>query len=587
MNDPKEGNTDFSVLYSAWTIVFDNYDNPCSFYLPEYFPGGNHGRILITSRHADTSALTKNVIKLEGLPPNDALQLLYKHSDLKRTDLDVKHAECIVERLGYHALAITQAGSYIQSRKITFAQFLRHYNQQRQRMAVLQVKPRMSEYQKRLSDSAEETTLNLFATLELSFEQLLKDDPTHAKSRCLTLFAFFDSTDISELLLKTYCERRSRVSDSKDFVDDLIASVTGSGPPAFAASMQSVWHHDAFVEILSTLCQMSLVQSWCRDESGLCRLNLHPLVRDWIRLRTDIAAFENYSVAVAGMLSETIRNCEVTVGANAFEVPLRIRQQLLSQIEAYKENLQFLGTTSNPDGFRRIYGRFSTAEIFVSSFLRDSGHLNEAEAVGYQLATWLEREYGTEDVRTFAALQNLAHIYSNQGRYSMAEAIGRRVLPSKERILGPDNLDTLRTLASLTINLEKQGKYVEAEEKVREVIDRKKRALGPEHTSTIFSWNQLGVVVMAQARYIEAEKILREVFETGGRVFGKESSFVLQFISNLALTLAGQGRYSESEKMRRELIHVQEKVRKLHSPSIFFSRGNTSPRLLEVPEYVF
>jgi hypothetical protein len=34
----------------------------------------------------------------------------------------------IVKRLGYHALAITQAGSYIPLRKIRLSEFLEDYN---------------------------------------------------------------------------------------------------------------------------------------------------------------------------------------------------------------------------------------------------------------------------------------------------------------------------------------------------------------------------------------------------------------------------------------------------------------------------
>jgi tetratricopeptide (TPR) repeat protein len=564
--------TDSLCLDSAWTMVFDNYDDPSSFNLPEYFPGGKNGRILVTSRHSDSFALTKNGIMLEGLPRNDALHLLCKHSDITQTELNAEHGERIVERLGYHPLAITQAGSYIYSRKLKFNQFLRHYNRQRQRMSVLQLRPRISEYRKALSDSAEETTLNLFVTLELSFEQLLREDPAHTKSRCLTLFAFFDTTDLSELLLKTYYDRKRPMPESVDFGESLIAAVSGNGTSVYAdlvASIQSIWDQDAFVDILSALCQMSLVQSWSRDDNGFCHLTLHPLVRDWIRLRTDHAAFENYSITVADILAETIRNYEVSVGANAFEVPLKIRQQILSQTQAYKENLQSLKSSLDADSYRTLYERLTAAEISVSSFLRDSGHLHEAEEIAYHLATWLEKEYGSEDHRTFAALQNLTHIFSNQGRYSMAEAIGRRVLPCKEKILGPDNLDTLRTLSSLAINLEKQGKYIESEDKVREVIGRKKRALGPEHKSTIFSMGNLGAVVMAQARYVEAEKILKDAIKSGSRVFGVESSFVLAFTSNLAFALAGQRRYLESETVRQQLICVQEKVYSPITPSPF------------------
>lgn len=96
-------------------------------------PQGEHGRVLFTSRHADTDQLTypDNVIELLGLSPESSLDLLFKKCHVKQTGTTEHEGSIIIERLGYHALAITQAGSYIRRHKIKLDQFMSHYDRQR------------------------------------------------------------------------------------------------------------------------------------------------------------------------------------------------------------------------------------------------------------------------------------------------------------------------------------------------------------------------------------------------------------------------------------------------------------------------
>lgn len=63
-------------------MVFDNHDDPSSFHLPDFMPPGQHSRIFITSRRADTTVLTEpgHDIELPGLPKDDACDLLIRQS---------------------------------------------------------------------------------------------------------------------------------------------------------------------------------------------------------------------------------------------------------------------------------------------------------------------------------------------------------------------------------------------------------------------------------------------------------------------------------------------------------------------------
>jgi len=178
-------------------IVFDNYDDPSAFNLLDFIPQGESGRILVTSRNAGSLIDPESIIHLEGLAEADAWDLLMRQSQLKHDKSNIKNSKLIVARLGYHALAITQAGSYIAQRKIQLQQFVHHYN--RQRKDILQQTPQMTQYRRKLTDAAGETALNVFTTWELSFQQLqTRDNERGYKEDVLILFAFFYCDDISE-----------------------------------------------------------------------------------------------------------------------------------------------------------------------------------------------------------------------------------------------------------------------------------------------------------------------------------------------------------------------------------------------------
>ena len=97
-------------------MVFDNYDNPDAFpNIRDFIPQSQCSAILVTNRHPDSNALVINqsnrFLQLSGLEESAAVTLFIQQSQTnKAISSDAKK---IVERLGCHPLAITQAGAYI------------------------------------------------------------------------------------------------------------------------------------------------------------------------------------------------------------------------------------------------------------------------------------------------------------------------------------------------------------------------------------------------------------------------------------------------------------------------------------------
>jgi hypothetical protein len=285
-----------------WVMVLDNYDDPNSFPNLQYFiPLGKHGNILVTTRHEDVVSLDRgNAIELRGLAERDAFNLLFEQCMIKETESQVQYGKAIAKRLGYHPLAITQAGSYIRQQKIDLSQFMDHYN--RRRLVILNQTPQMSSYRRKLNDTEKETALNVFTTWELSFQQLKTTEYGKAICEILNLFAFFDCNDISEQLFKASCTNE----------EILPRGVDGPyGTLRLLVDSEGHWDSDSFVEVLVKLTDVSLVQAWWRGgEDDYSHLSLHPLVKDWILLRADWKFYEAYFLVAAQILAALIRSCD-------------------------------------------------------------------------------------------------------------------------------------------------------------------------------------------------------------------------------------------------------------------------------------
>ena len=262
----------------TWILVFDNYDDPRSFNnVDDYIPQAKHGCVLFTSRHADTNdlAVANNVIELPGLSVGSALELLLKQSHIQNSDAAQLEGSKIVERLGYHALAITQAGSYIRRQKLQLRDFMSHYDHQRK--AVLQQTHQMTQYRRKLNDEDKETALNVFTTWELSFRHL---QPQQAD--LLTLFAFFNGKDISEELFEKFlanpiskAEERLKTNQALLLLLDLDGKLD----------------EHKFGEHIINFYEIALLQSWSQEPDGYRHFSFHPLVQDWVLLRTDKHSF--------------------------------------------------------------------------------------------------------------------------------------------------------------------------------------------------------------------------------------------------------------------------------------------------------
>jgi len=97
-----------------WLLIIDNADDP-SLDVAQFFPACDQGSIIITSRNQDSrqyASQPSNTYRIDQMSAKDGVSLLLKTAMKECNDeVSRKLGGEVVEKLGYLALAIVQAGA--------------------------------------------------------------------------------------------------------------------------------------------------------------------------------------------------------------------------------------------------------------------------------------------------------------------------------------------------------------------------------------------------------------------------------------------------------------------------------------------
>lgn len=265
-----------------WLLVFDNCDNPEELQrIQDYFPTPRNGRgmILITTRSQSLNNLGI-VVDVTGFSQDEAILLLTKNSE-QNEDEDALR---VATALGFLPLAIDQARAYIQGPpKISFQKFLRLFEKRKQH--VLETVPHVWNYWRR-DGSSQKQYLSAFTTWELSLNLLEVDTygSRRSKEALLEMLACLDNRSIS---LEMFGAPQNRKGFFKKFFGGSLPTVIGD-LRVYQNHPSGAWDFELLEGALRKFLVLSLVSDVADGvDIDVPKIALHPLVRDWIRLRAE------------------------------------------------------------------------------------------------------------------------------------------------------------------------------------------------------------------------------------------------------------------------------------------------------------
>ena len=216
-----------SCIQEEWLIVFDNADDPPPEIVARFFPQGNRGNILITSRNRSMGRIVsfENSIEINEMEESDAMTLLLKSSCLDPSAAEhLPAAKEIVTELGCIPLAVNHAGAYIEAGNCGINKYLRQLSLHRQTLMSDAIFTGASNYDQ-----------TVYGTWDLSFKEIEKracgqSTTGNAKAAqaailILQICAFYHHSNISTDIFQ-YAAKGSRKCVNQELDEKLPKAVT-------------------------------------------------------------------------------------------------------------------------------------------------------------------------------------------------------------------------------------------------------------------------------------------------------------------------------------------------------------------------
>ena len=524
-----------------WLLIIDNADDP-NVDISNFFPPGNRGCILITSRNPDCRSYGSNGFHCEvkAMDLEDSITLLLKAAMEDASDLvNRSQAEPIVRELGCLALAIIQAGAAIRQSRCHLKNYLEVYARNHQEL--------LKNHPGQGMDGYKDT---VYTTWEIS-RRMIHSSSSEVSSDAidfLNISAFLYFEDVPEEILKNAPTKQDWNLTGRVF-SWLARLVTLS---RFATVIRDL---DRIRRALVLLSSFSLITI----DVGKSSFSMHPLVHSWTRDRLSEQDQTHYQSSAAFALAKSIK-LQREMADYALRLRLWTHVDFLLHIGVRKALMS--------GSLNATQSQMAAKFALVYS---DNGHFDGAEEMYQKALEGMERVYGKEHRDTLQCMDNLATVLRRKGKYETAENLSRRALASKEKLLGKEHPATIKSFSHLALVLHEKGNYSEAEKMNRYALIQRENVLGTQHLDTIESLNNLSSALRSLGRYDEAAKISQRALDAREKILGQEHPDTMESMSDLALVLQSQGNLDAAEKMTKEALERRERVLGKDHPDTLYS----------------
>jgi tetratricopeptide (TPR) repeat protein len=505
----------------GWLLILDNADTPeAAAEVEKALPKLQGGDVIITSRIADWSPAVQTT-ELDVLGEQDAAAFLLERTEQRRkkTDVDAEDAAGLAHELGGLALALEQAGAYIDKNRLSFSEYRRRWEETREKV--------LAWYDERLTKNPSSVAM----TWQTTFDQLAQPE-----RKLLNILAWLAPEPIPVLLLE--------------------------GVPMYGADAR---------DALAALASWSLAR-WTADGEGF---TVHRLVQEITRQR--LSNNEKESAFERALKMLRLRKAK----KSALERALEILNGKLPSPDWDQEGWQLWERLA--PHCRTLLGRLRDHALEpkatrmmneLALWLNNRAEYDEAAPLCERALAISEQALGPDHLDVANSLNNLALVYRAQGRYPQAEPLYQRSLAIYEKVLGPEHSDVATSCNNLAVLYRAQGRYAQAEPLLRRALAIWEKFLGPEHPNVAQSLNNLAVLYREQGGYERAEPLNQRALAIREKVLGPEHPNVATSLNNLAELYREQGGYERAEPLYQRALAIREKVLGPEHPNVATSLNN-------------
>jgi tetratricopeptide (TPR) repeat protein len=648
---PEQAQTDQAVQRDAvlawlrqhpgWLLILDNVDaEPAARAAEALLPQLTGGHLLLTSRLQHWGG-PFNPMGLDVLSPEAAVAFLLVRTENNRRKhaQDRSAAQELAVELGCLALALEQAGAYIDQRRQTFAQYLADWHGQRDRV-LKWFDPRLMNYPAsvaitwqtsfdRLGESAQGLLHRLAwlaaepipeslidvpvpdtnavdadpwgALAELESYSLVSrapDVPSFTVHRLVQEVARRSQRGGGEVVPATLLEAvrwidAAFVGDPRDVRDWPVLDPLAQHAKAVAAYADKAELIDLTAGLMQQVGLLLLVKASYAQAEPLMRRALaideasfgaeHPNVARDLNNLAQLLKATNRLAEAEPLMRRALAIDEAGFGAEHPEVAAGLNNlaQLLQATHrlAEAEPLMRRALAIDEASFGAQHPNVARGLNNLAQLLQDTNRLAEAEPLMRRALAIDEVSFGAEHPEVAVDLNNLALLLQATKRLDEAEPLMRRALAIDEACLGVQHPRVARHLNNLAQLLHVTNRLAEAEPMLRRALSISEASLGPGHPSVAVRLNNLGRLLQATNRWTEAEPMLRRALAIDEASFGPEHPDVARDLNNLARLLQTTNRLSEAEPLLRRALAILEASFDTEHPRVTSTRRNLAALL--------
>jgi len=521
--------------HPGWLLILDGIDGKEAAQAVEsLLPQTSGGQLLVTTRLSKWSSAVRR-LPLEVLSLEAAAVFLLERTagSRKQEAGDPLAARDLAQKLDGLALALEQAGAYIDERCISFSSYRREWQQRRDQL-LSWFDPQLMQYPQSVA-----------TTWLTSFQQLSADAQT-----LLRRLAWLATEPIPESLLE-------------------VAIAAGDGVDA-----EPIEAIDGLVE----LDRYSLLSRSNQSNSFL----LHRLVQEVTRLRQDSGQVPHELAAALAWINAAFVGDPQDVRSWPVLEPLEPHAKTVTSFAAgagiagasgwllSQVGTLFLAKASCSEA-EPLYRRALTIDEAsydldhlavardlnnLAQLLKATNRLAEAEPLMRRALAIDEASYGLDHPEVAIQLNNLAQLLQSTNRLAEAEPLMCRALAIDEASYGPGHPNVARDLNNLAALLQDANRLAEAEPLYRRALEIDAASYGLDHPELARDLNNLAALLQATNRLAEAEPLMARAVEIFEISYGNDHPNVATALNNLAGLLQTTNRLSEAEPMYRRCLKI-------------------------------
>lgn len=555
-----------SNLDEPWLLIINNADD-LALELPDLFPEGERGHILVTTRNPSFRVhATVGALEFTGLGKKDALLLLLRASDYPRPwDSETEdRGNRITDALGRLALALVQAGALILQKICTIDDYLGLYIHFRRKISARQS-----------SKESKDEDQTIYATWDHSIESL-EQRGTEAYLDAVQLLSLVGFFHFENIRVDIFTRALKNRLDALTIAED--SSLTGRIITRLLARMQPLPILPGFLRgniaeldpsrirhALHVLRSFSLINY----DSKIDSFSLHPVVHAWARDRLPPGQQSLWAQIALNVLAEAILLPPNDTGKSHED----FRRDILAHLDVCLQfrPIQILDYRSSFGGLKfpiALMLRHSLLVVYRDQVLTaakcgyvyaERGRFKEAAELLARVKNALVVSRGVENEHTMRAMLGLAGTCWGLGRLEEAVSLQQVVVDARSRSLGPVHAETLSAMDQLGRSLWLNGQYHKALELQTLTVQRMKAKLGTDDASTLSAMDNLGVTYGSWQRYNDSMQLHQQVLVTRKKILGPTHLDTLTTMNHLAMALRDIGALDKAKKLMTE-VYEQRKL---------------------------